>query len=80
MGTEPGSFAPPPTGKVYPTFGTAPIRCGRLRCKWRGFECQLVDSEKRNGMTFKLCPLCFCDSYSFMTPGEVRAWEWSKAK
>ena len=61
-----------------PAFGTAPIRCGKTRCKWRGFETQLAD--KKAGMfTFKLCPLCQCDSYMFMTPREIQAWERSKA-
>lgn len=64
--------------KWRPAFGTAPIRCGKTRCKWRGFETMLVDSEKRDGMTHKLCPLCGCDSYSFMTEREIEAWERSK--
>jgi len=61
-----------------PEFGTAPIRCGRTRCKWRGFETLLAD--KKDGMfTRKLCPVCGCDSYMFMTTSEIKAWERSKA-
>lgn len=60
-----------------PSFGTAPIRCGRTRWKWRGFETLLA--EKKDGMFMrKVCPLCSCDSYMFMTPGELKAWERSK--
>ena len=58
----------------YPKFGTHPIRCGKSRCKWRGFETQLID-KKEGVWTHKLCPVCSCDSYQFMTPGEISAWE-----
>lgn len=71
----PAGFGAAPKLHERPAFGTAPIRCGKARCKWRGFETLLVDSEKRDGMTYKLCPLCGCDSYSFMTRGEIEAWE-----
>ena len=70
----PSGFMVAPKQPERPKFGTAPIRCGRTRCKWRGFETLL--SEKKNGAwTRKLCPLCGCDSYSFMTVGEIQAWE-----
>lgn len=73
----PAGFMAAPKQPERPAFGTAPIRCGRTRCKWRGFETLLAD--KKDGMfTRKLCPLCGCDSYMFMTPGEVKAWERSK--
>jgi len=72
-----GSVAAMARRAERPAFGTAPIRCGRTRCKWRGFETLLTD--KMDGMfTRKLCPLCGCDSYMFMTPGEIKAWERSK--
>ena len=54
-----------------PEFGTAMIRCGRMRCKWRGFETMLA-REKEGFVTRMLCPLCGCDSYMFMTPAEIK--------
>lgn len=60
--------------KDYPAFGTAPIRCGRSRCPWRGFETLLAE-HLEGSWTRKLCPLCGCDNYSFMTAGEINAWE-----
>ena len=57
-----------------PAWGTAPIRCGDARCKWRGFEGDLKES-----CSIKVCPTCGCDSYMFMTPDETKAWERSKA-
>jgi len=55
-----------------PKWNTAPIRCGRTKCKWRGYEGQL--SKRREGdFTRLVCPECGCDSYSFMTPGEIDA-------
>lgn len=62
-----------------PKFGTAPIRCGRTRCKWRGFENDLADGAKNGLVAPKLCPSCGCDSYSFMTEREIKAWERAKA-
>ncbi len=61
-----------------PPFGTAPIRCGRTRCKWRGYE---TDMKKVPGIiggvrcTENVCPTCGCDSYSFLTPSEIKAWD-----
>ena len=61
-----------------PEFGTAMIRCGRTACKWRGFE---TDLQKKPGTiggltcTTNVCPTCGNDSYSFMTAGEIKAWE-----
>jgi hypothetical protein len=63
-----------------PAFGTAPIRCGKTRCKWRGFETLLSERPGKHGMTHKVCPACGCDSYMFMTPGEIKAWERNKSK
>lgn len=61
-----------------PPFGTAPIRCGKTKCSWRGLETDLA--EKKEGMWSKrLCPTCGCDSYSFMTAGEIKAWERKRA-
>lgn len=62
-----------------PKWNTAPIRCGRTKCKWRGYEGQL--SERKEGpWTRKVCPKCGCDEYMFMTPGEIKAWERKKAR
>lgn len=58
----------------YPEFGTKPIRCGKSRCKWRGFETQLSD-KKEGEWTHKLCPVCGYDSYQFMNTGEIAAWQ-----
>ena len=60
-----------------PPFGTAPIRCGKTRCKWRGFETDLaqVPHPTIRSATQCACPACGCDSYMFMTPREVAAWE-----
>ena len=67
----------------FPKFGTTPIRCGRTRCKWRGYETELSRVPGAMGgiaCTCSSCPVCGCDSYSFMTPGEIKAWERAKAK
>lgn len=61
-----------------PPFGTAPIRCGRTRCSWRGYETDLKNVPGTIGSlrcTRSACPTCGCDSYSFMTVGEIEAWE-----
>lgn len=61
-----------------PAFGTAPIRCGRTRCKWRGYETQLNDVPDKDypkTMRRKTCPTCGCDSYMFMTEREIAAWK-----
>lgn len=62
-----------------PKWNTAPIRCGQAKCKWRGYEGQL-STRKEGSFTRSICPECGCDSYSFMTPGEIKAWERKKAK
>lgn len=64
--------------KERPPFGTAPIRCGRTRCSWRGYETDLKKVPGTIGglrCTRNACPTCGCDSYSFMTAGEIEAWE-----
>lgn len=61
-----------------PPFGTAPIRCGRTRCKWRGYETGLKQAPSTIGglrCTQSVCPSCGHDEYMFMTPGEIKAWE-----
>lgn len=62
---------------AYPKFGTAPIRCGRSKCNWRGFETDLSKTHHIGGigMTTHHCPQCGCDSYSYMTPRQIQAWE-----
>lgn len=60
----------------YPKVGTSPIRCGRTRCKWRGYETDLKEATSTiGGLSCSVCPTCGYDSYSFMTPGEIKAWE-----
>lgn len=66
----------------HPPFGTAPIRCGRTRCSWRGYETELKQAPSTIAglrCTQSECPTCGCDSYSFMTTGEIKAWERKKA-
>ncbi|WP_338496183.1 hypothetical protein [Delftia tsuruhatensis] len=58
-----------------------PIRCGRTRCSWRGYETDLNKVAGTIGgvtCTDHVCPTCGCDSYSFMTVGEIQAWEWKR--
>ena len=62
-----------------PAWNTAPIRCGRSKCKWRGYEGELIE-ERRKEWVQNVCPECGCDEYMFMTPGEIKAWERKKAK
>jgi SUMO ligase MMS21 Smc5/6 complex component len=62
-----------------PEWNTAPIRCGRSKCKWRGYEEDLI-LERREKWMQRVCPECGCDEYMFMTPGEIKAWERKKAK
>lgn len=67
----------------HPAFGTAPIRCGKTRCSWRGYETELKQTPGTMGgmrCTTSTCPTCGNDAYMFMTPGEVKAWERKKAK
>ncbi|SEL13771.1 hypothetical protein SAMN05216359_105336 [Roseateles sp. YR242] len=68
---------------ALPQYGTAPIRCGRTRCKWRGFETDLAKVPGTLGgvsVTQSVCPTCGNDDYSFMTPREVQAWERAKQR
>lgn len=64
-----------------PGWGAAPIRCGQTKCKWRGYETDLIQvpHKKFNFATQSVCPLCGCDSYMHMTEREIEAWEKSKA-
>ena len=72
----PDGFGRAPKALVErPAFGTAPIRCGKTRCKWRGFETDLAKRRGEHGMTHGVCPTCGCDSYMFMTDKEVAAWK-----
>ena len=67
-----------------PAFGTAPIRCGKTKCAWRGFETDLKKVETKQWghvqATKSVCPTCGNDDYMFMTPGETKAWDRKKAK
>lgn len=60
-----------------PALNTAPIRCGRSKCKWRGYEGDLLPGRHEQ---CNVCPECGCPEYMFMTPGEIKAWERKKAK
>lgn len=77
----PGGFLAAPKATERPAYNTAPIRCGRMKCKWRGYEGELtsVPSKKFGaGVTDKVCPVCGKNEYYFMTPREIAAWERSK--
>ena len=66
-----------------PAFGTAPIRCGKTKCSWRGYETELKQTPGTIGgmrCTTSTCPKCGNDEYMFMTPGEIKAWERKKEK
>jgi len=56
---------------AYPKFGTHPIKCGNSRCTWRGYETGQAKVEKK-GALYSVCPLCGCNSYSFMTDRECK--------
>lgn len=55
----------------YPAFGTAPIKCSKRKCDWKGYETDLVQVPGQQST----CPKCGCDSYYFMTEREIKAWE-----
>ena len=61
-----------------PAWNSAPIRCGRSKCKWRGYEGELIE-ERRKEWVQNVCHECGCDEYMFMTTGEIKAWERKKA-
>jgi hypothetical protein len=69
-------FGQAPKMTERPAFGTAPIRCGKTRCKWRGYETDLASVPHKSwpGATQSVCPTCGCDSYMHMTPKEIAAW------
>ena len=73
----PSGFSQAQKMERRPEFGTAPIRCGKMKCKWRGYE---TDLEGKPDMGYaipvekKVCPTCGCDSYMFMTEKEIAAW------
>lgn len=65
-----------------PAYNTAPIRCGKMKCKWRGYEGELsnVPSKKFGpGVKDKVCPVCGTHGYWHMTEGEIKAWERKKS-
>lgn len=65
-----------------PAYGTAPIRCGKTKCKWRGMEIELerITHPEFTGATQSVCPTCGCDSYMFMTEKEIAAWKRATTK
>lgn len=64
-----------------PAWGESPIRCGKTKCKWRGYETDLLEYPSKNfghGVMQKVCPLFGCDNYMHMTEKEIGAWNKSK--
>lgn len=61
----------------WPIWNTAPIRCGKMKCNWRGYEGDLasVPHPKFKSATQSVCPTCGCDSYMHMTEREIAAWK-----
>lgn len=65
-----------------PAWDTAPIRCGKMKCKWRGFERDLLSVPHKTfkSATQAVCPICGCDSYMHMTEREIAAWRATKGE
>jgi hypothetical protein len=65
-----------------PAYGTAPIRCGKRKCQWKGYETDLaqVPHKTIKSATQSACPSCGCNGYMFMTEREIAAWERSKTE
>jgi hypothetical protein len=64
-----------------PDFGTEPIRCSKRSCKLKGYETEMKQVQHPTISIAKqnVCPACGNDSYYFMTPREIAAWERAKA-
>jgi hypothetical protein len=60
--------------KEYPEYGTAPIKCGKRKCKWTGTELELKSTPHptQNNVHQKVCPLCGNDSYLFTKTKEIK--------
>jgi hypothetical protein len=60
-----------------PAYGTAPIRCGKTKCQWKGYETDLtsVPHKTIKTATQSACPSCGCTSYMFMTERQIATWE-----
>lgn len=67
-----------------PEFGTAPIRCAKRGCKWRGYETDMGSRMETRPSGMKqskaICPVCGNDDYYFLTAKEIAAWERQKTK
>lgn len=67
----------------YPPLNSAPIKCSKRRCTFKGYESDLkgIPKDLGNGFTstLKVCPRCGCESYYFMTEKEAAAWTERKA-
>lgn len=76
----PSGFGQASKATERPAYGTAPIRCGRMKCKWRGYEGELVGvpHKELSGVTNNVCPTCGSHGYYHMTPKEIAAWERKK--
>lgn len=57
-----------------PAYGTAPIKCGKRGCNFKGHETDLVGLETKLGKQ-GTCPTCGCKSYIFMTQAEIDVWK-----
>lgn len=78
----PGGYGAAPKADERPAWNTAPIRCGKLKCKWRGYEGELAEVPSKKfgpGVTDKVCPICGEHGYYHMTAREIQAWERKKA-
>jgi len=65
----------------YPAWGTAPIKCAKCGCKWKGYETEMVKKPTKivdvTGTTH-VCPVCGHDSYQFLTPRQIEIWKKQK--
>jgi hypothetical protein len=61
----------------FPAYGTAPIRCDKRKCGWRGYETERasVQHPTIKCATQSACPLCKSTNYYFMTAKEIAAWK-----
>ncbi len=54
-----------------PSYATAMIRCSKRKCAFKGHESNLLNIKIDEFLSKKVCPLCGCDSYFFMTEKEI---------
>lgn len=66
-----------------PEWGTAPIKCARRKCSFRGYETDLAEKPGRiAGVACRnyVCPQCGCGDYYFMSDREIANWKKTKKK